>query len=282
MKGYASAGKKGGPVVPGGKRSGPYTKGTPRKVKGVPAAADEGDEKDARTVYVSNLAFSTEWQELKDFMSQAGEVEFAQILSIDGSRVATRGNSRGVGYVRFTTEQEASSAIETLNGAEMDGREILVDVWTSSGRKEGGTPRPASTGKSIVKGKSVAKGRSIVKGKSKGGWSSGSCGKNGVSAAQAREAKMAVRGEANTFVWVGGLPFKATWQQVKDLMKTIGDVEFVKMLFFRDSGRPRGTALVRFSTEEEALEAISTLSGTEFMGKEITVDTWTDPVEEDK
>jgi len=85
----------------------------------------------AQMVYVANLPFKAEWQDVKDHMKSAGTVEFVKILTEDGSGY---GRSKGIGCVRYTTVQEAETAIATLNGSEMMGRPITVDKWTYGGQ----------------------------------------------------------------------------------------------------------------------------------------------------
>uniref|UniRef100_A0A7S2CEZ7 RRM domain-containing protein n=1 Tax=Alexandrium andersonii TaxID=327968 RepID=A0A7S2CEZ7_9DINO len=212
-----------------------------------------------RMVYVGNLAWSVKWQDLKDHMKQAGTVEFARILTVDGS---DWGRSRGIAYVRYSTEDEAKAAVATLNQTELSGRAINVDVWT------GGKPGPGGKfgGKGFGGGKGGAKGLGGFKG-GFGFWGKGFGGKG--------SAK--VYGEFNQMVYVGNLPYKAEWQELKDHMKSVGTVEFVKILTDdgSDYGRSKGIGCVRYSTEEMAEQAVATLNGSEFMGRQIVVDTWT-------
>jgi len=79
-------------------------------------------------VYVGNLAYSVKWQDLKDHMKRAGNVEFCKVLTDDGSEW---GWSKGVGCVRYSTEEEVDNAIRTLAETELNGRRLLVDHWTS-------------------------------------------------------------------------------------------------------------------------------------------------------
>merc|ERR1712062_969727 len=78
-------------------------------------------------VYVGNLPYSIKWQDLKDHMAKAGKVEFVKVMTEDGTEW---GRSRGCGCVRFSTEEEAQNAIETLNDSDLEGRKIFVDKWT--------------------------------------------------------------------------------------------------------------------------------------------------------
>jgi len=74
-----------------------------------------------RRVYVGNLAWSTSWQDLKDFFRQAGNVVYANVMTEDDT-----GRSKGCGIVEFESSEEAVYAIETLHDAELDGRRLTV------------------------------------------------------------------------------------------------------------------------------------------------------------
>lgn len=74
----------------------------------------------SNTVYVGNLAWSVQWQELKDHMRSAGEVEHVDIL-MEG-----RGRSKGCAIVKFQTVEDAQNAIDTLNNTELNGRSIFI------------------------------------------------------------------------------------------------------------------------------------------------------------
>lgn len=218
-----------------------------------------------RMVYVGNLAWSVKWQDLKDHMKQVGTVEFARILTVDGS---DWGRSRGIAYVRYSNEDEAKAAVANLNETELSGRKINVDAWT--GAKPGPRPGGKFGGYSAkgfgFQGKGGAKGFPPGKG-GFGFWGKGFGGKG--------SAK--VYGEFSQMVYVGNLSYKAEWQELKDHMKVVGTVEFVKILTDdgTDYGRSKGIGCVRYSTEAEAQQAVASLNGSEFMGREIVVDKWT-------
>ncbi|CAM9195112.1 unnamed protein product, partial [Sphacelaria rigidula] len=71
-------------------------------------------------VYVGNLSWETEWQDLKDHMRSAGEVVRADVMR-DAS-----GRSKGCGIVEYRTPMEAQTAITTLLDTELKGRLIFV------------------------------------------------------------------------------------------------------------------------------------------------------------
>lgn len=225
--------------------------GVPR---GLPAPAEGGkgfQPDEPRMVYVGNLPWNLRWQDLKDHMRTAGEVEFSKILTYDGS---DWGRSRGIAYVRFSTEAEAKAAVATLNKTELSGRTITVDAWTGSKPKVGG-------GKGMFWGFG---GKGFM---GKGYWFGG--GKGG-------GKSMRVFGDTTQMVYVGNLPYKMEWQEVKDVMKSAGTVEFVKIMTQDGSNytSSKGSACVRFSSAEEANTAIATLNGTELQGRKLVVDAW--------
>ena len=68
---------------------------------------------DGTQLFVGNLSYDTNWRELKDHFRQIGEVDRADV-------------KRGFGTVRFTNAEDAQAAIESLNGGELQGRELEV------------------------------------------------------------------------------------------------------------------------------------------------------------
>lgn len=219
-----------------------------------PAVTDSGKPwlpDEPRMVYVANLPWSTKWQDLKDHMKQAGEVEFARILTMDGS---DWGRSRGIAYVRYSTEEQARAAVAMLDRSTLGGRTITVDVWTGNKPRSG--PVPGKGGKGFGS-------------KGYGGW----CWPGGKGF---RGKSDEVHGDVAQLVYVGNLPFKIEWQEIKDHMKQAGAVEFVKILTEDGSeyGRSKGSACVRFSSVAEANGATQMLGGTLIGGRAIVVDKW--------
>jgi len=75
----------------------------------------------AKKLYIGNLPYSATEDTLKEYFAKAGAVESAVIITDKIS-----GRSKGFGFVEMATDEEAAKAIETLNGAELDGRNISV------------------------------------------------------------------------------------------------------------------------------------------------------------
>jgi RNA recognition motif-containing protein len=72
-------------------------------------------------IYVSNLSFNIQDEDLKGFFTPYGEVSSAKIINDK-----TTGQSRGFGFVEMTNSAEARKAITELNDATVDGRKIKV------------------------------------------------------------------------------------------------------------------------------------------------------------
>ena len=82
-------------------------------------------------LYVGNLSFQVETEQLRELFAPHGEVVDAIVLTDRES-----GRSRGFGFVTMASEAEAQSAIEALNGTEHDGRTLRVNEARE--RSEGG------------------------------------------------------------------------------------------------------------------------------------------------
>ena len=73
-------------------------------------------------LFVRSLSFDTDDNSLFDHFSQVGEVKSAKVITHRDT-----GRSRGFGFVKFATAEEAQRAIEELDKTELDGWEIRVD-----------------------------------------------------------------------------------------------------------------------------------------------------------
>lgn len=71
-------------------------------------------------LFVGNLSYALQWQELKDLFREAGTV-----IRADVARDAS-GRHKGYGQVVMSTPEEAAQAIETLSGREVHGRPMDV------------------------------------------------------------------------------------------------------------------------------------------------------------
>jgi len=74
-------------------------------------------------IYVSNLSFSVQDEDLKAFFADYGEVSSAKVIM---DKLTNR--SRGFGFVEMADEAAAQKAIQELDGGMVDGRAIKVSV----------------------------------------------------------------------------------------------------------------------------------------------------------
>ena len=74
-------------------------------------------------IYVGNLSFQTSTGALEGLFESYGEVTSAQVITDRDT-----GQSRGFGFVEMSSSDEANRAIADLNGKEVDGRQLKVNI----------------------------------------------------------------------------------------------------------------------------------------------------------
>jgi len=96
-------------------------------------------------IYVSNLSFNVQDEDLKEFFAEYGEVTSAKVITDKFT-----GRSRGFGFVEMSDDAAAQKAIQELDGATVEGRAIKVSEAKprearpsngGSGGSGGGAPR---------------------------------------------------------------------------------------------------------------------------------------------
>ena len=73
-------------------------------------------------------------------------------------------------------------------------------------------------------------------------------------------------------LFVGGLPFTTTDDELKELFAAHGAVASATVVRDRDSGRSKGFGFVEYESDDEGKAAQAALNSTEFGGRTITVD----------
>ncbi len=87
------------------------------------------------SLYVGNLPYTTTNAELEALFTPFGKVDRVQVVFDRES-----GRSRGFGFVEMPDQLEADAAIERLNGSDMGGRALAVNI--AKPRQEPGTDGP--------------------------------------------------------------------------------------------------------------------------------------------
>ena len=72
-------------------------------------------------------------------------------------------------------------------------------------------------------------------------------------------------------LYVGGLPYSVTEDQLRDIFAAHGTVESATVITDRMTGRSKGFGFVELGSQEEAQAAIDKLNGTDLEGRNITV-----------
>ncbi|MSQ77765.1 MAG: RNA-binding protein [Nitrospiraceae bacterium] len=72
-------------------------------------------------------------------------------------------------------------------------------------------------------------------------------------------------------IYVGGLPYAATEQQLSDLFAQHGAVESARVITDKFTGQSRGFGFVEMTASEDAQKAIASLNGTQMDGRTLTV-----------
>ena len=72
-------------------------------------------------------------------------------------------------------------------------------------------------------------------------------------------------------IFVARLSYDSTEEELRSLFEPFGELDSVKIIMDRDTGRSKGFGFVEMSDDEEAEKAIASLNETELDGREIVV-----------
>lgn len=72
-------------------------------------------------------------------------------------------------------------------------------------------------------------------------------------------------------IYVGGLPYSATEEQLNELFAAHGTVESARVITDKFTGQSRGFGFVEMASAEDAQKAIAALNGTQMGGRTLTV-----------
>jgi RNA recognition motif-containing protein len=82
-------------------------------------------------LYVGGLPFSVTEGQLQDIFAAHGTVESARVITDKFT-----GQSRGFGFVEMSSDGEAQEAIGALNGSQLEGRTLVVNVAKPMTRRD--------------------------------------------------------------------------------------------------------------------------------------------------
>ena len=73
-------------------------------------------------IYIGNLHYNVNEEELKEIFKKYGEVMSAVII-----KDKYTGRSKGFGFIEILNDEEGNKAIDNLNGIEIHGRKVIVN-----------------------------------------------------------------------------------------------------------------------------------------------------------
>ena len=185
------------------------------------------------------------WQDLKDHMRKAGNVDQATILT------DPQGNSMGCAVVVYQRPQEAARAIRELQNSELNGRNMYLREDRNQGGGQGGG-HGGGRGRGGHGGAHYHGGRGGHYGHRSGGGNNSEAGAGGCQ------------------LFINNLHFETSWQDLKDHFRQCGDVERAEVMTNAE-GRSKGFGTVRFVKEKDAEAAIQRLNGQELQGRVLEV-----------
>ncbi len=74
-------------------------------------------------IYVGNLSYNTSEDSLRNAFEGYGEVASVNVI-----KDRMTGQSRGFAFVEMPSDDQAQSAIDGLNGQELDGRQLRINI----------------------------------------------------------------------------------------------------------------------------------------------------------
>lgn len=204
---------------------------------GFPASSDETktDRNYETSIFIGNVPFSSTREDIARL--------FGDYQVVHADIVKARGRSKGMATVEFASKQEVQRAIEQFDQADINGRKIFVrQDYAPREQKSDSRDYTAPSAEPVARPERRAK-------------------------TERRPAKESGEGIE---VFVGNLPYTTSWQDLKDLMRSVGSVARADIgLDFK--GRSRGYGTVIFDDARDADRAVEKFNGYAIQGRNIEV-----------
>ncbi|KAI4828876.1 hypothetical protein KUCAC02_022948, partial [Chaenocephalus aceratus] len=107
------------------------------RAKSKETSQDGKKERDSKTLFVKNLPFSATIEDLKEVFEAAVDVRLPP---------GQNGSNRGIAYIEFKSEAEAEKMLEEAQGADVQGRSIMVDYVGDKSQKGASMAGAAAAG----------------------------------------------------------------------------------------------------------------------------------------
>jgi RNA recognition motif-containing protein len=87
-------------------------------------------------LFIGGLSFQTQTDRLRELFAQIDGVQSVTIVTDRDT-----GQSRGFGFVEVATAEAANDAVTKLNGVQLDGRTLRVEISKPTAPRDGGPSR---------------------------------------------------------------------------------------------------------------------------------------------
>lgn len=233
-----------------------------------------------KTVYVSNIPYTTRWTDLKDlFRDKVGDIMFCEVFEKDGK-------SLGVGSVEFSNEKDADRAVNIMNQYEMGSRRISVRLDAegfktrqakaqTKEREKNSRSSQSSSGMAQPNVLNLLGMGSSLTGSTGNGSGNGILGNfsqqnNEAKLLEQLAAQLKVEGPVTKRVFVASLDYKVNERKLCEVFKLAGKMKVQQ--FFKDrDGKSRGMAIIEYDTPYEALNAVAMFNDQVLLDRQMTV-----------
>jgi RNA recognition motif-containing protein len=202
-------------------------------------------------VFVGNLAYASTEDSIRNLFGSVGAIQRVKVLVFSDTQ-----RPKGAAIVTFEEASAAAQAVDQLQGASLDGRQISLRPFYTNGppQREGGFRGESRGGRGGDFG-----GRGGFRGGRGGdfGGRGGDFGGRGAGRAPAPAG-------AGVVVTVGNLPFRSTWRDIKDVFNQVAPV-------LRADITSRGSGSVSFATMDEAMAVVKDLQGADLGGRPMSL-----------
>lgn len=172
------------------------------------------------------------WSTTNDELKEFFESKLDRDVDSATVQFNKQGRSKGWALVSFPDEEGAQNAIQELNDADFTSGDNTRKLQIREDRGANG-------------------------------------GAQGGGAGAARQPREPVEAEPSCSIFVGNLPWRTSWQDLKDIFKDY-NVQYTTIKTGYD-GRSRGYGIARFDTIEEAQKAIDGVNGTDYKNRTLNV-----------
>mmetsp|Transcript_28523 Transcript_28523/g.37315 ORF Transcript_28523/g.37315 Transcript_28523/m.37315 type:complete len:479 (-) Transcript_28523:253-1689(-) len=194
-----------------------------------------------KKIFLGNLAWTINEKKLREIAEPYGELVECKVIYDKMT-----GQSKGFGFLKFTDDESFETALENINGTEVDGRAIRAIKHQP--KDEAG---PSSRPRANYPQEGGGRGRMYEPGGGRGG--------------------MYESEHAKYKIYVGGIPYDMDTNGLRKLFEKFGEIEYAAIGTDKQTGKARGYGFVTFHTRRDMEDAIVVMDGREVSGRMIKV-----------